>query len=353
MRLDVHHDNGPGSGLKACPLCERIYDNTETATRVNAKLDAEQRERDRQFNAEIAKIEAQVRRQAIADAQVSHQHRESLLLQEIAALKDGKDADIARQVDAQVAKKEAAMAVEKQMHNLEMQKLKGELEKANRSLSERRASQRLGDMEELKIYNALQTARPQDKITRVPKGKEGADITQLFIDKGKKFGSVLWEVKNKSTFQKSDITKLLDDQRKDGLDCGALVLQPCAFPLGIAPVAQPYQGVWLCPSDHVVPFMETLRRATFDLSQAKALNDDPEARRARIFALFATSEGRARLKQMHDENTKLRELDSKLQDDVNYHIKHSAKVYEAQQRCLEDWSDAIDRLTENNDGMDF
>jgi hypothetical protein len=157
-----------------------------------------------------------------------------------------------------------------------MQKLKGELEKANRSLSERRTSQRLGDMEELKIYNALQRARPQDKITRVPKGKEGADITQFFNDKRKKFGSVLWEVKNKSTFQRPDITKLLDDQREAGTDCGVLVLLPCAFPPGIAPVAQPYEGVWLCPSDHVVPFMETLRRATFDLSQAKALNDDAE-----------------------------------------------------------------------------
>jgi hypothetical protein len=38
---------------------------------------------------------------------------------------------------------------------------------------------------------------------------------------------------------------------------------------------------------------------------------------------------------------------------VTRHIKQSAVIYEAQQRCLGDVFDAIDRLTDNDDNEAF
>src|SRR5215467_14434072 len=90
--------------------------------------------------------------------------------------------------------------------------------------------------------------------------KRPKDVTHIFVENRKEFGGALLEIKNSSQFQKPYVTTLLDDLLKAGLDWPVLVLAHAAFPPGIAPVAQPYEGVMLCPFDQVVPFMETLRR---------------------------------------------------------------------------------------------
>jgi len=285
---------------------------------------------------------------ARAQEKVEGDARFNILLQENAQLKESRADEIARQVAEQMADKDAKIAVERAMHQQELTKVKAEVEKLKR-IGDQRTSQRLGEMGELEIFNALKAARPQDRIIRVPKGQEGADLDQFFVENRKEFGSALLEIKNASRFAKPYITKLLDNQLKAGRDWGILVLGPTAFPPGVAPVAQPYEGVLLCPSGHVVPLMETLRRFTWKLHQMKATSEDGDARRARLFARFATDKGRALLQRVNDGYSKLRELDSKLQGDVNRHISQSAAIYEAHQRCLGDVFDAIDRLTDNDD----
>jgi hypothetical protein len=346
MRFAVNRENGQSlySHLEDCPTCGRPFPNDEAATRARGKLEAQQQERDRQWQAEKLKIAMAAR----AEEKVEGDARVNILLRENAQLRENRTEEVAQQVEARMADKDNKFAIERMQYQQEVTRFKAEIEKLQRS-GEQRTSNRLGEAGELEIFNVLKIARPEDNITRVPKGQQGADIIQLFTDKHKQFGGALWEVKNTSTFQKPYLTKLLDNQLKGGLDWGVLVLQPCAFPPGIAPLAQPYEGVWLCPTDGVVPFMETLRRITFNLSKMKATVDDPEARRARGFALFATSEGRILLQRINDGFPKLKALHTTLQKDVARHINQSAAIYEAQQRCLGDVFDAIDRLTDNDD----
>jgi hypothetical protein len=345
---DIHPHNGHGSvppELENCPLCGQLLPNGAEAARIRAKLDVDARARHQQWEAEKLKIVMAAR----AQEKVEGDARFNILLQENAQLRESRAEEVAQQVAARMADKDNKFAIERMQHQQEVTRFKAEIEKLQRS-GEQRTSNRLGEAGELEIFNVLKIARPEDNITRVPKGQQGADITQLFTDKHKQFGGALWEVKNTSTFQKPYLTKLLDNQLKGGLDWGVLVLQPCAFPPGIAPLAQPYEGVWLCPTDGVVPFMETLRRITFNLSKMKATVDDPEARRARGFTLFATGEGRILLQRINDGFPKLKALHTTLQKDVVRYINQSAAIYEVQQRYLGDVFDAIDRLTDNDDG---
>jgi hypothetical protein len=216
-------------------------------------------------------------------------------------------------------------------------------------LGEQRSPQRLGEMTELEIFNGLKNARPGDSIKRVLKGKEGADITQVFMENHKEIGNVIWEVKNTSRWQEPYAAKLYAEQVRETSDWAVCVLGPSAFPPGRSPQPMAYKEILLCPNEDVVSFMEVLRRCSAILHRARAAGNDAGAVKAKMFDFIATGEGHTLLHSVTNAIPKLKEVNQELVKDVDKRIRASNKLLDAQQQNLGRIFAAIDGLISGDD----
>jgi hypothetical protein len=158
---DVHHHNGPTSvrsELESCPTCGQTLPNGSEGRRIRAKLDAEQRARERQWETDRVRIAATARSEALTEAAVSNQQRFDILLKENARLKEDMQTTVDEQVKERVADREAKFDVERAIHRQVVDKLKTEVAKFAR-IGEQHSPQRLGEMTELEIFNGLKKAR--------------------------------------------------------------------------------------------------------------------------------------------------------------------------------------------------
>ena len=308
MDYDIHPHNGQTSGhahLENCPLCGQTLPNGEAGKRIRARLDAEQRARERQWEADKLQIAAASRNEGRTAAEAAAQQRFTILLKENAQLKENMQTTVGEQVNKLVADREAKFNVERALHSQEVTKLKAEVAKFGR-IGDQRSSQRLGEMTEMEIFNGLKNARPEDNIKRVPKGKEGADIIQGFMEKRKEIGKVIWEVKNASRWQEPYAPKLYADQVRENAEWAVCVLGPAAFPPDTRPQPMSYKEILLCPHEDVVSFMEILRRCSVTLHRARAAGNDAGAAKAKMFDFFASGEGHTLLHSVTNTIPKLK-----------------------------------------------
>ena len=94
MAFDIHPHNGHGSvpsELENCPLCGQLLPNGAEATRIHAKLDADERARQRQREAD--RLAARSEGIAAAQPQIT------ALNNQILDLKEGQDAAVNERVE--------------------------------------------------------------------------------------------------------------------------------------------------------------------------------------------------------------------------------------------------------------
>jgi hypothetical protein len=113
--------------------------------------------------------------------------------------------------------------------NRERESLQAKMKEMERALL-KKTSQDLGEVAEIDLFESLRQAFPDDRITRVPKGQNGADVHHEVIHKGKTCGTIIIECKNVKAFQTVFLSKLRQDQQA----CGAehAVLASNVFPSG-------------------------------------------------------------------------------------------------------------------------
>jgi hypothetical protein len=320
----------------------------EAAARARDKLEAQQQERDRRWEADKLEIAVASRNEGRTEAEAAAQHRFTILLNENAQLKEDMQTTVDERVNKLVADREAKFDVERALHAQEVTKLKAQVAKFGR-IGDQRSSNRLGEMTEMDIFNGLKNARPEDNIRRVPKGKEGADITQRFMENRKEIGKVIWEAKNTSRWQEPYADKLYADQVRENADWAVCVLGPAAFPQDRRPQPMAYKDILLCLHEDVVPFMEILRRATISLHRARAAGNDAGAAKAKMFALFASGEGHTLLHSVTNTIPQLKRVNKDLVEDVDKRIRASNKLLDGQQQNLGRVFTAIDGIISGND----
>jgi Uncharacterized protein conserved in bacteria (DUF2130) len=137
----------------------------------------------------------------------------------------------------------------------------------------------------------------------VPKGKEGADITQGFMENRKEIGEVIWEVKNASRWQEPYAPKLYADQVRENAEWAVCVLGPAAFPPDTRPQPMAYKEILLCPHEDVVSLMEILRRCSVTLHRARAAGNDAGAAKAKMFDFFASGAPNGRKRRERDRSS--------------------------------------------------
>lgn len=138
-------------------------------------------------------------------------------------------------VQTRVAEVREAMAKDKQdalnaeqAKNFQVtQKLQNTVDDLKRQLENKNSSE-LGEGAEVNLYEVLRAQFPKDIITRVGKGKTGADIIHKVTHNNMHCGTIIYDSKNHKKWLNEHVTKLRNDQRAEKAEHAILSTQ--AFP---------------------------------------------------------------------------------------------------------------------------
>ncbi len=223
-----------------CPWCgseisrERFHEIQnrirEEEKRQLASVQAETRKKlQEEFEAEIARKTARIQQKFAAEAEQK--------IASIAAERDGallrikqgeaRESSI-RQKALEEAEKQRKKELEQQREALEKDRDKQlmkvqadrnrERETYEKKFSEmqrhlqRKTANEVGEVAEVDLFDELREQFPEDRIARIKKGQPGADIKHEVMYKGQRCGCILYDSKNRQSWQNGYITKLRQDQ---------------------------------------------------------------------------------------------------------------------------------------------
>jgi hypothetical protein len=107
--------------------------------------------------------------------------------------------------------KDDAINLEKAKAFDENQKLSTKVNELQRAL-DKKTNDELGEGAEVDLFEALKAEFPDDRITRIGKGVQGADVLHVVMLNGKECGTIIYDSKNHGRFLSEHVTKLRTDQ---------------------------------------------------------------------------------------------------------------------------------------------
>ncbi len=246
MRRHTHKPNGHArEDTERCPWCgsaisraefERI--RQEVAEQERVRLAKAERALHERFKSELnaAKEKAvQAERTSAAKKIAEATKAATAAEQQLKKAAAERDAIVKARVEAEreaaAGRIAAAVNAEKVRAYAEKTKLTEQLEGMKRRLEQRTAHQ-LGEPAEIDLFVALETAFPDDSVTRVARGKKGPDVVQTVIHGGAPVGKIVFDSKNYSPRRWSNAMtkKLRADQLAEGADFA--ILCSSVFPAG-------------------------------------------------------------------------------------------------------------------------
>ena len=115
-------------------------------------------------------------------------------------------------------------------------KLQSELADMQRKL-EGKSAHELGEGSEVDLFEQLRNAFEGDRIRRVGKGVNGADVIHEVVHNGKVCGKIIYDAKNRNAWQNGFATKLHADKLARGADHA--ILSSNKFPKDTQPASTP------------------------------------------------------------------------------------------------------------------
>lgn len=146
------------------------------------------------------------------------------------------------------------------------------LEEAQRK-SNQGSQQLQGEIPELELEKTLKEFFPNDEITPVAKGIQGADIKQIVkTSKGTVCGIILWESKQTKTWSDSWISKLKADQRAE--KANAAIIVSSVLPKGMDTNFDSRDGIHICSYSHAVPATKLIRQRLIEVAYQKYVSEN-------------------------------------------------------------------------------
>jgi hypothetical protein len=340
-----------------CPLCEQPI-----ALEVARKIEARRREQYQaaleQARAEAAAAAEQKLLAARAEAKLAAETAMTAKLaefqsklaqaeqaratahQQMTALKEAQEAAVnlklqeARQ--ALESEKTAAVLAEK----AKVLKLQTELQDMQRKL-EGKSAHELGEGSEVDLFEELRNAFEGDRIRRVGKGINGADVIHEVVHNGRVCGKIIYDAKNRDSWQNAFATKLHADKLAERADHA--ILSSNKFPKGREHL-HVQDGVIVASPARVLALAEILRRNVVQTHELRVSNEAREHKTEALYA-FITSE---RCKQLLDsievQAGKMLELDTAEEKAHRLTWERRSKLIQAVKKGQTDLAFEIDRI---------
>jgi hypothetical protein len=155
--------------------------------------------------------------------------------------------------------------------DMKMNQLKATIEDLQRKV-EQGSQQSQGEVLELELERLLGNLYPQDEITEVKKGANGADcLHEIRNSSLKKVGMIAYETKRTKAFSETWISKLKEDMRNHKAHVGIIVTE--TMPCDMDSFGEK-NGVWICKFSEVEGLSRVLRHSLLKLSEAKIATEN-------------------------------------------------------------------------------
>jgi hypothetical protein len=301
--------------LRERELADERQRAVEETRRIEASRATQASEQQRQQNEALQKQIATVQSQ---NAQL--RAAELKLRDDSQKLKDDREAfelEMRRQVDAQLAQREAHVRAQEQeragLEKAELHKTIGDmkLRMADMQRKAEQGSQQLqGEVLELALEEGLRRIFPLDVIEEVKKGQRGGDVIhRLIAHSGSGAGVLLWETKRAAAWNAQWLAKLKDDMRAASADAGVLVTMPGAVPreweagreFGLV------EGVWVATWSTALHLAEVLRAALLDVHKQRVASAGKDQKMEAVYDYVTSPQFAQKLRAVNDGFKRMRE----------------------------------------------
>jgi hypothetical protein len=276
--------------------------------------------------AELAKLGAEQQMAALKAEQ------EAAVQKRVGEIQDG----LLRQKEDLQREKEAAVLAEK----AKVLKLTSELQDMQRKLEGKTANE-LGEGSEIDLFEQLKAAFDGDRIQRVGKGVNGADVIHEVIHNGRVCGKIVYDAKNRNAWQNEFVTKLRADKIAQGADHA--ILSSNKFPKDKAQVH--YQdGVIVAQPARVAAIVQVLRDQVVRMHELRISKEGREQKSIEIYAFITSEHCKQLLDQVETQAGRMLELDGKEQEAHRRLWDARKKLINSVQKAKSDLTFEIDRI---------
>jgi hypothetical protein len=353
-----------------CPMCEqpigqdiarRIearqreqYEAALGKARAEASAAAEQKVAAARAEARLAAETAVTARLADVQAKLAQaEQAKSAANDQMAALKAAQEAAVEKRVaeiqeglqrqkqDLQ-REKDAAVLTEK----AKVLKLQSELADMQRKL-EGKSAHELGEGSEVDLFEQLRTAFEGDRIQRVPKGVNGADVIHEVVHNNKVCGKIIYDAKNRDAWQNGFATKLRADKLAQGADHA--ILSSNKFPKDKSQI-HPQDGVIVANPARVLAIAEILRDQIVRMHELRISKEEREEKTVALYAFITSEPFKQLVEQVEAQAGKMLDLDTKEQEAHRRIWDQRGKLIRSVQKARADLSFEIDRIIGTAEG---
>jgi hypothetical protein len=340
-----------------CPLCEqpiardiarRIeakkreqYEAALKLARAEAAAAEERRVEAARKEERLAAETAMLAKLADSQAQLAQaEHARIATERQIAALKAEQDAAVSQRVQEMQAalqnERDAAVLAEK----AKVLKLQSELADMQRKL-EGKSAHELGEASEIDLFEQLKSAFESDRIRRVGKGVNGADVIHEVVNNGRVCGKIIYDCKNRNAWQNEFVSKLRADKLAEGADHA--ILSSNKFPKG-AKQLHHQDGVIVASPAQVVTVAQILRGLTVRMHGLRVSAEEREKKSVELYAFITSEHCKELLDSVEIQAGKMLDLDQKEQEAHRRIWDQRGKLIGAVKKAHSDFCFEIERI---------
>jgi len=348
-RQHAHKPNGVEGDIR-CPYCGQPI-TRQDFEKIRSRIEAEERARISEAEQALREKLAREQQQAITKAQAEvEKAKKDAAAQVERAKRDAASREAAIRQQATKAATVAlapriaeAVAAERKQAFAEKLRLNEQLENMKREIERSRAFE-LGESGELDLLTTLtqQFSAVGDKISRVPKGRNGPDIFHDIVVSGSVIGRIIYDSKNHKKWQSAFTRRLRQNMIDHGADHG--ILSTAAFPSNARQIFL-RDGVVVAAPGRVVVLAELLRRQIVQMHALRLTNQSRIEKTAELYAFITSDRFTHLFEQLGALTDQMIELDAKETSAHQTTWKRRSELVRGVQRLNAEFIGEVERIT--------
>jgi hypothetical protein len=219
-------------------------------------------------------------------------------------------------------------------------KLQSELQDMQRKLEGKSANE-LGEGSEVDLFEQLRDAFQADRIQRVPKGVNGADVIHEVVHNGRVCGKIIYDAKNRDAWQNGYCTKLKADKLAQAADHA--ILSSNKFPKDRSQI-HTQDGVIVANPARVLAIVEILRDQIVRMHELRISKEAREEKTVALYAFVTSDHFKQLVEQVEAQAVKMLDLDSKEQEAHRRLWDQRGKLIRSVQKARSDLTFEVDRI---------
>lgn len=318
---------GQHGGEERCPWCEQAIPH-EKFSAIRDRIAQKERDQHAEMTARLKEDFA--REKARLTAQVREEARQQLEAETTARLKAAeaeitarlKAAEQARLV-SETSRLAAEAALNQQRELAEQEKTVAVLAEQAKAFDERqkmqeklallqkqienKTAQEIGEGPEADLFELLRNAFEGDRIRRVAKGLQGADVIHEVIRNGQVCGKIVYDSKSRNAWKNEFVTKLRADQLAERAEHA--ILSCNKLPQGAQQI-HVQDGVIIAHPQRVLALAQILRRHVIETHELRIGNEKRDEKTAELYAFITSDRCKQLLEQIALQAQRMLELEA-------------------------------------------